>query len=112
MFLDNEPAWSPDGTSIVLTSDEGDAEGLGEIVRIAADGSGRTNLTQRIDCGSLADIDVIEETVVAGSSSLTYHPETGRYHYVWKTGAAWAGTCRRLVIGLVDGSFHRADFKF
>jgi len=179
VFLDNEPAWSPDGTSIVLTSDEGDAEGLGEIVRIAADGSGRTNLTQtptvddlgpdwqpaasvplydfagffapvnnqptlnkmhagraipvkfslagdhgldifatgyprsvRIDCGSLADIDVVEETVVAGSSSLTYHPETDRYHYVWKTDAAWAGTCRRLVIGLVDGSFHRADFKF
>jgi Tol biopolymer transport system component len=179
VFLDNEPAWSPDGTSIVLTSDEGDAGGLGEIVRIAADGSGRTNLTQtpavddlgadwqpaasvpaynfagffapvnnqptlnkthagkaipvkfslggdqgldifaagypqsvRIDCNSLVDIDVVEETVTAGSSSLTYHPETDRYYYVWKTDPTWAGTCRRLVIGLDDGSFHRADFKF
>ncbi len=179
VFLDNEPAWSPDGNSIVLTSDEGDAGGLGEIVRIAADGSRRTNLTQtpgvddlgpdwqpvasipgyvfagffapvnnqpmlnkmnagraipvrfslggdkgldifaanypqssRIDCNSLAEIDVVEETVVAGASSLTYHPETGRYHYVWKTDATWTGTCRRLVIGFADGSFHRADYKF
>lgn len=46
LFFDNEPAWSPDGTAIVLTSDEGDEGGLGEIVRIAPDGSGRTNLTQ------------------------------------------------------------------
>jgi Tol biopolymer transport system component len=179
VFLDNEPAWSPDGTSIVLTSDEGDEGGLGEIVRIAADGSGRTNLTQTsavddlgpdwqpiagvpaydfagffapvdnqptlnktnagkaipvkfslagdqgleifaagypqsqaIDCNSLLDIDVVEETVVAGASSLAYHPETDRYHYVWKTEASWAGTCRRLVIGLADGTLHRADFKF
>jgi Tol biopolymer transport system component len=179
LFFDNEPAWSPDGTAIVLTSDEGDEGGLGEIVRIASDGSGRTNLTQtpaldelgpdwqpaasipayefagfyapvdnqptlnkvnagkaipvkfslggdqgldifaagypqstRIDCNSMAEIDLIEETVVAGSSSLTYHPETDRYHYVWKTDASWAGTCRRLVIGLADGTFHRADFKF
>lgn len=65
-----------------------------------------------IDCNSMAEIDLIEETVVAGSSSLTYHPETDRYHYVWKTDASWAGTCRRLVIGLADGTFHRADFKF
>lgn len=179
MFLDNEPAWSPDGTAIVLTSDEGDEGGLGEIVRIAADGTGRTNLTQTpavddlgsdwqpvasvpaydfsgffapvdnqptlnkmkagkaipvkfslagdqgldifaagypqsgpIDCNSLAEIDLIEETVAAGSSSLTYHPETDRYHYIWKTDATWAGTCRRLVISLADGTFHRADFKF
>jgi Tol biopolymer transport system component len=178
-FFDNEPAWSPDGSAIVLTSDEGDEGGLGEIVRIAVDGTGRTNLTQTpavddlgpdwqpaasipaydfagffapvdnqptlnkvnagkaipvkfsltgdqgldifaagypqsapIDCSSLAEIDLIEETVAAGSSSLTYHPETDRYHYVWKTDALWAGTCRRLVIGLADGTFHRADFKF
>jgi dipeptidyl aminopeptidase/acylaminoacyl peptidase len=179
MFLDNEPAWSPDGTAIVLTSDEADEGGLGEIVRIAADGTGRTNLTQTpavddlgsdwqpvasvpeydfsgffapvdnqptlnkmkagkaipvkfslagdqgldifaagypqsgpIDCNSLAEIDLIEETVAAGSSSLTYHLETDRYHYIWKTDATWDGTCRRLVIGLADGTFHRADFKF
>jgi extracellular elastinolytic metalloproteinase len=40
------------------------------------------------------------------------HPETDRYHYVWKTDATWAGKCRRLAIGLADGTFHRADFKF
>ena len=56
--------------------------------------------------------DVVEETGAAGSSSLSYPPETDRYHYVWKTDASWAGTCRRLAIGLGHGTFHRADFKF
>lgn len=179
VFLDNEPAWSPDGTGIMLTSDEGDIDGLGEIVRVADDGSGRTNLTQtprvddlapdwqpvanapayefagffppvdnqpalnargagkaipvkfslegdkgldifaagyprstRIDCTSLLEIDLDGETVSVGSTSLTYHSGTDRYQYVWKTDKAWAGTCRRLSVGLADGSFHLADFKF
>ena len=38
-----------------------------------------------IDCDALVEIDVVEETVGAGSSSLIYHAETDRYHYVWKT---------------------------
>ena len=46
LFLDSEPAWSPDGTSILFASDDGDEGGLGDLVRIAADGGGRTNLTQ------------------------------------------------------------------
>jgi extracellular elastinolytic metalloproteinase len=31
---------------------------------------------------------------------------------VWKTNKAWAGTCRQLIVTLVDGTSHRADFKF
>ena len=52
----------------------------------------------------------IEETVTAGNSSLSF--SGGQYHYVWKTQGSWAGTCRRLVIKLNDGSEHTANFRF
>ena len=35
-----------------------------------------------------------------------------QYTYVWKTSAAWAGTCRKLVITLADGTSHAALFRF
>ena len=63
-------------------------------------------------CDSTATIDGIEQTVSPGSVELTYDPLTDRYTYVWKTNKAWAGTCRQLVIGLSDGTFHRANFDF
>ena len=65
--------------------------------------------SQRIDCASGAELDEVESTVAPGASTLSF--ADGRYQYVWKTDAAWAGTCRRLVIGLDDGSRHTADFK-
>lgn len=52
----------------------------------------------------------IEETLTAGNSSLSF--SGGQYHYVWKTQSSWAGTCRRLVIKLNDGSEHKANFRF
>ena len=58
--------------------------------------------------------DLLEETTTAGSSSLSYSDGQpyGQYHYVWKTDKAWAGTCRRLELKLVDGTTHSALFKF
>jgi MBG domain-containing protein/thrombospondin type 3 repeat protein len=35
-----------------------------------------------------------------------------KYKYVWKTNPGWAGTCRKLVLTLVDGSTHEALFRF
>ncbi len=35
-----------------------------------------------------------------------------KYTYVWKTSSAWAGTCRKFVITLADGTSHAALFKF
>jgi hypothetical protein len=61
-------------------------------------------------CSSTAPVDAVEETVTAGSSSLTYDPSTDQYIYVWKTDKAWTG-CRQLVIKLTDGTYHRANFK-
>lgn len=68
--------------------------------------------SQVISCDSTAPVDGIEETVTAGSSSLTYDASTDTYTYVWKTEKSWANTCRQLVVKLNDGTLHRANFKF
>ena len=68
--------------------------------------------SQSIACSSGAAIDDIEVTVTAGNSSLSYDAGTNTYSYVWKTNKAWAGTCRQLTVTLVDGTQHKANFKF
>lgn len=68
--------------------------------------------SQLITCDSTDTVDGIEETVTAGSSSLSYDASTDTYTYAWKTSKAWAGTCRQLVLKLNDGTFHRANFSF
>jgi len=65
-----------------------------------------------ITCDNNAPLDAIAETVSAGSSSLSYNPDTDQYTYVWKTNKSWANTCRTLTIMLDDGSVHQANFKF
>jgi hypothetical protein len=67
--------------------------------------------SEQIACDSTVLLDGVEETVAAGSSALTYDPATAQYKYVWKTDRAWADTCRQLVIRLLDGTYHRANFK-
>ncbi len=63
-------------------------------------------------CDTSEPQDAIEVTVTAGGSSLSYDPTTDTYTYVWKTDKGWAGTCRQLVVKLVDGTYHYANFKF
>ena len=66
----------------------------------------------KIACDTSESLDDIEQTLTAGSSSLTYDPATDTYNYVWKTEKGWANTCRQLVVKLNDGTFHKANFKF
>jgi hypothetical protein len=68
--------------------------------------------SQQIGCDSSLPVGGVEETTGAGSSSLTYDAGSDRYHYIWKTDSAWAGTCRELTVTLRDGSMHTAKFKF
>jgi hypothetical protein len=68
--------------------------------------------SQQIVCDASGPVDGLEETVTAGSSTLRYDSDTGRYVYVWKTEKAWAGTCRALSVTLADGTIHEALFKF
>ena len=63
-------------------------------------------------CDTSLTPDAIEETVTAGSSSLSYDASIDQYNYVWKTNSAWAGTCRQLVVKYKDGTVKRANFKF
>ncbi len=64
-----------------------------------------------VTCG-FSIVDAIEQTVTAESSSLSYDASYNQYIYVWKTNSAWSGACRTFVMKLLDGSYHRADFKF
>ena len=54
----------------------------------------------------------IEETVSAAANAFSYDPTADRYTYVWKTDKAWAGTCRKFVLTLRDGTLHTALFRF
>jgi hypothetical protein len=60
-----------------------------------------------IGCDGSASQDLIEETVSASSSGLTYDATADQYIYVWKTNSAWATTCRKLTVTLVDGTHGR-----
>jgi len=55
---------------------------------------------------------MIEETVTAGNSYLSYDSSLNQYNYVWKTDKAWAGTCRVFSMKLIDGTTHTALFNF
>lgn len=63
-----------------------------------------------IQCDA-SDGDPLEETVLAGGSSLQYDATADQYTYVWKTEKNWAG-CRILQIRLRDGSTKSALFRF
>jgi hypothetical protein len=56
-------------------------------------------------------VDTVDQTVTAGSSSLSYDPTADQYVYVWKTDKSWTG-CRQLQVKLNDGTTHWAMFKF
>lgn len=68
--------------------------------------------SSQIQCDASEPGVVIEETVNAGNSSLSYNAPTDQYSYVWKTDRAWKGTCRMLVVKFNDDSQHFAKFRF
>ena len=65
-----------------------------------------------MDCGTLEPLGAAEPVNLAGNSGLSYNAGSGWYTMVWKTEKSWTGTCRALVIGLVDGTEHLAYFQF
>ena len=92
------------GRAVPVTFGLGGDQGLG--IFAAASPS-----SQRITCDSNAPLSDVDLTTTTGGSALTYDPATDTYTYVWKTDKAWAGTCRQLVVQLVDGTFHLASFR-
>jgi hypothetical protein len=69
-------------------------------------------LVRRVICDTLAPVGQVEPAVTPGASSLRYERATGRYTYLWKTDKSWAGSCRQFTLGLIDGTLHRAIFRF
>jgi len=69
-------------------------------------------VSQEIDCNSGLPLADTEETGTAGRSSLSYDQDLDQYKYVWKTNKSWKGSCRQLIVQLIDDSSHYANFKF
>lgn len=104
--LDNPPAFNvaSAGKAVPVRFSLGGNQGL----NIFAAGF---PISQQIRCDTAAPLGDIQATVAAGGG-LSYNPLTDQYSYIWKTNTAWAGTCRQLVIRLIDGSDHVANFQF
>jgi hypothetical protein len=68
--------------------------------------------SQKVACDTDAPLDLVEQTVTAGASSLQYDSGANTYTYVWKTDKAWAGTCRDFMLKLPSGSYRKAALKF
>ncbi len=86
-------------------------------VRFSVTGSGGSRVLQpgsptsvAVSCNAGAAERPVEETVTADASRL--RASGSKYTYTWKTSSAWAGSCRKLVVTLVDGSTHEALFRF
>ena len=71
--------------------------------------SGYPRYAKIMESGSASE-DLIEETVTAGGSSLSYG--SNQYVYVWKTDKSLAGTCQQLQIKFIDGTVKTANFRF
>lgn len=57
-------------------------------------------------CG--ADDSALASTTSTGGLQFS----DGQYVYVWKTDKEWAGSCRELVVKLLDNTVHTATFQF
>jgi len=68
--------------------------------------------SRQIQCSTLNLIDPVDQTVTAGSSSLTYNADTGIYTYIWKTDKAWGNTCRQVTVKFIDGQTYTLNFMF
>ncbi len=64
----------------------------------------------QIACGTGAVLGNPVPTENPGGSSMSYND--GQYNYVWKTEKSWGGTCRQLIVHLIDGTVHIANFRF
>jgi hypothetical protein len=67
-----------------------------------------TPSSERVQCGSAPESNI--RTVAASPSGLRTLGYS--YTYVWKTDPTWAGTCRKFILTLSDGSTHEALFRF
>jgi hypothetical protein len=65
-----------------------------------------------ISCEDADSVNNIAKTLSDSTSSLNYDSTAKQYNYVWKTDKSWSGTCRQLIVGLVDGESYMLNFTF
>ena len=65
-----------------------------------------------ISCEDADSVNNIAKTLSDSTSSLNYDSTAKQYNYVWKTDKSWNGTCRQLIVGLVDGQSYMLNFMF
>jgi Bacterial Ig-like domain (group 3) len=68
-------------------------------------------LSIEIECTS-DTVNNVENTLNDSTSSLSYDSTANQYNYVWKTEKSWSGSCRQLIVGLVDGQTYMLNFMF
>ncbi len=51
-------------------------------------------------------------TLIPGGSTLLYDPLLDQYTYFWKTDKVWTGTCRQVIVKLINGTVQVANFNF
>jgi hypothetical protein len=65
-----------------------------------------------ISCQAVRSENIVDETEPANHGGLRQDGARFKFKYIWKTDPSWAGTCRKLVLTLVDGSSYEALFRF
>jgi hypothetical protein len=103
--VDNLPAWNLNkaGSAIPLKFSLGGDKGM----NIFADGYPQS---VQIACDTGEVLGTPLPIANPGGSSMSYGG--GKYNDVWKTEKSWSGTCRQLIVKLIDGTEHLANFQF
>lgn len=69
--------------------------------------------SQQIDCSTHQPLQfAITTPTESADGRLLYNARQQRYQYNWETLEEWAGTCRRVIITLDDGTQLGANFRF
>jgi hypothetical protein len=92
------------GTDIPVVFSLGGDQGLG-VIAAGFSQSGAISCT--------APGEVTSGVATAASGPLDHQKaQGGRYRYTWATSKSWSGTCRQLIVTLIDGTVHRANVRF
>jgi hypothetical protein len=88
-------------------------------IRVKVDGYRGTTVlkagsptSSSISCQAVRSENVVDETEPANYGGLRQDGAKSKFKYIWKTDPNWAGSCRKFVLTLVDGSSYEALFRF
>jgi hypothetical protein len=95
----------PAGETIALKFHIGGDRGLNPL-------ASNSPASQQIDCTTLKPPQFAVTTPAEQEGALTYNRSQQRYHFNWGTQEDWAGTCRRLIVTLDDGTQLTANLRF